>query len=319
MVYNRHRSIAIGLLCGAALLLLCAGGVLAADPAVTITVSKWAQVPLEPTNFTITELSATSINITWTMGVAANSTIIRGGTTGYPWTVLDGTPVYSGNATYVVVNDLDLAGTCYYIRAWSENEYGTSTTYTQASAGYCGGGIINMSELVPPVILSFLALIALGLTIAMFATKNFMLGFPSGIFWAIIGGYAYQQSASTGDWQYLLFFASMGMVIFAILAAFTLRRRDLAGPDEADDMKYIDEGGGGPKRPGPSPRRSPSVAARAPQPDRGGSWGDIDSLGMHDLEDRRTAPSMRSSGVRDRAARRRSGIIVKSTGYGEFK
>jgi len=111
MVHNRHRSIAIGLLCGVALLLLCASGVLAADPAVTITVSKWVQVPLAPTNFTITELSATSINITWTMGVAANSTIIRADTSGYPWTVLDGNAIYSGNATYVVVEGLSLTDT----------------------------------------------------------------------------------------------------------------------------------------------------------------------------------------------------------------
>jgi hypothetical protein len=136
MVHNRHR-ITIGLLCGVALLLLCASGVLAADPSVTITVSKWMQAPLAPTNFTITELSATSINITWTMGVAANSTIIRADTSGYPWTVLDGNAIYSGNATYVVVEGLSLTDTCYYFRAWSENEYGTSATYAQDSIGDC--------------------------------------------------------------------------------------------------------------------------------------------------------------------------------------
>jgi len=137
MVHNRHRSIAIGIVCGATLLLLCVSGVIAADPAVTITVAKWAQPPLAPTNFQITELSATSINITWTMGVAANTTIVRGSTTAYPFTVLDGSAIYSGTQTYVVVEGLSLEDTCYYFRAWSENEYGTSTTYAQASIGDC--------------------------------------------------------------------------------------------------------------------------------------------------------------------------------------
>jgi hypothetical protein len=154
MVHNRHR-ITIGLLCGVALLLLCASGVLAADPVVTITVSKWMQAPLAPTNFTITELSATSVNITWTMGVAANSTIIRADTSGYPWTVLDGNAIYSGNATYVVVEGLSLTDTCYYFRAWSENEYGTSSTYAQDSVGDCEpptGDIDDFLALLVPLI-----------------------------------------------------------------------------------------------------------------------------------------------------------------------
>lgn len=117
------------------LLLLCVSITIAADPSVSITVSKWAQAPLAPTDFQITELSTTSINITWTMGTAANITIIRGSTSGYPFTVSDGTEIYSGNLTYVVVNDLSLSDTLYYFRAWSQNEYGTSAGYAQATAG----------------------------------------------------------------------------------------------------------------------------------------------------------------------------------------
>lgn len=128
------------------LLALCASGALAADPVVSITVSKWAQAPLAPTDFTITELSTTSINITWTMGTAANITIIRASTSGYPFTVLDGTAIYSGNLTYVVVNDLSLADTLYYFRAWSQNEYGTSSSYAQATVG-TGASTTDLSEL----------------------------------------------------------------------------------------------------------------------------------------------------------------------------
>jgi hypothetical protein len=87
-----------------------------------------------------------------------------------------------------------------------------------------------------------LSLFPLGLTIAMFVTRNMMLGFPSAIFWGVLGGYAYQQSSATWDWQYTLFFAAMGMVIFSIFSAYALRNKDLAGPD-ADRVRYIDEGG----------------------------------------------------------------------------
>ena len=140
MVHHRNRSrILAGVLCGVMLALLCVNGVMAADPVVSITVSKWAQAPLAPTHLTITEITTTSVNITWPMGVAANTTIIRGSTSGYPFTVLDGSDIYSGNATYVVVEGLSLSDTLYYFRAWSENDYGTSTDYAQATAGTSPG------------------------------------------------------------------------------------------------------------------------------------------------------------------------------------
>jgi len=97
----------------------------------------------------------------------------------------------------------------------------------------------------------FLSLIALGLTIAMFHSRNMMLGFPCVIFWAILGGYAYTESTTAwGDWQYYLFFASaFGMTIFCALAMYALRskKEEKAEGDEyidegKDDIRYIDEG-----------------------------------------------------------------------------
>ena len=102
------------------------------------------------------------------------------------------------------------------------------------------------------MILLGLALLALGLTVAMFVTRQMMLGFPCGLFWAILGGYAYTQSTTPwGDWQYFLFFASMGMVVFSIFAAYALRTKkqeavegDLYFDEGGDaDVKFIDEGG----------------------------------------------------------------------------
>lgn len=118
-----------------ALLLIGFVNIVLADPTVIITVTKWNIPPLEPTNFEIEQTGASSINITWTIGTAANITIVRGGTSGYPFSIFDGTNIYSGNLTYVEVNDLDLVTTTYYFRAWSQNEYGISEEYAQASTG----------------------------------------------------------------------------------------------------------------------------------------------------------------------------------------
>ena len=189
-------------------------------------------LPLTPTNFQATVIGTdpSSYNLTWTMGISANWTIIRGSSNGYPTSVTDGYLVYNGTGTDVMVSGIDISSSSYYYSAWSENAHGLSPDYATAMIR----GNISLAFVV-------LMLLPLGLTVAMFATKNSMLGFPSGIFWAVLGGYSYLQSASTWDWQYLLFFASIGMVIFSILAAYTLRTRDLTGPDTDKGTQFIDE------------------------------------------------------------------------------
>jgi hypothetical protein len=79
-----------------------------------------------------------------------------------------------------------------------------------------------------------------------------MLGFPCGIFWAVLGGHAYTLSTAIWDIEYLIFFSSMGMLIFCIFAAYGLRtkKEDLDEGDEyidegKDDLKFIDEGSKG--------------------------------------------------------------------------
>ena len=93
-----------------------------------------------------------------------------------------------------------------------------------------------------------LVLLALGLTIAMFVTRERLLGFPSGIFWFIFGGYNFILSTATWDIYYFVGFASiLGMGVFAIYSAFALReKRDSIGDEsmEKGDGGYIDEGKG---------------------------------------------------------------------------
>lgn len=92
-------------------------------------------LPDAPTNFTITQVGDTIVNIGWTMGNRADSTIIRGASNGYPANMEGGYPVYSGNGTSVVVDSLNLDTSAYYYRAWSQNEYGYSVNYAEAYVG----------------------------------------------------------------------------------------------------------------------------------------------------------------------------------------
>jgi len=87
----------------------------------------------------------------------------------------------------------------------------------------------------------FLGLIALGLTWAMFQSRNMMLGFPAAIFWAILGGYAYTESTTAwGDWQFYLAFACLlGMTTFSAFAAYGLRTKK---GEEKEGEGFIDEG-----------------------------------------------------------------------------
>lgn len=132
------------------------------------------------------------------------------------------------------------------------------------------------------MLLAVLAMIAVLLTIAMFVTRNLLLGFPSAIFWAIFGGHCYQESGAEWDIYYLIFFASMGMAIFSMYAAYTLREQDLAEPD-ADKGKYFDE------------KAEPKLAGIKEEPQ--GTY--LDETKKPKLSDRLKA-------LRERAKRRRS-------------
>jgi len=138
MVYHhgliRRHGILIRILLGVMLLWLCVGGAVVAAPSVSVTISL-TRTPQPPTDFRIIQTGIDSINITWTKGLGADITIVRGNTTGYPWSVLDGIGVYSGNSTWVEVSGLNLTTTIYYYRAWSQNEYGTSMGYAQGRVG----------------------------------------------------------------------------------------------------------------------------------------------------------------------------------------
>ena len=82
-----------------------------------------------------------------------------------------------------------------------------------------------------------LGAIAVALTLAMFTSKQSMLGFACAMFWAIFGAYSYSLSIGAwGDIYFYTAFASMfGMVAFTALAAFGLREKlDAIGEQEVE-------------------------------------------------------------------------------------
>lgn len=140
------------------------------------------------------------------------------------------------------------------------------------------------------MLLFALTIIALGLTVTMFASRQMLLGFPSLIFWAILSGHSYNESIITWDVYYFIFFASMGMAIFCAVAMYALRTRDLSGPD-ADEGTFFDEGKG------------PDLQGNVEQSN----------------EDEASQPSPRVQALHDRAAKRRSDAVQgKKRGWREY-
>ena len=272
---------------------------------VTITASGF--VVSAPGDFTVWYISDYEVGIGWTMPAGAANVMVRRAVNRLPANRDDGLLVYYGNGTSTSDYDIYLEFTeaTFYYKAWAETAAGL---WEEVGASDFVQGV-GMGLIV-------LAALALGLTIAMFATRQYMLGFPSGIFWAVLGGYSYQRSLTTWDWQYLVFFAAMGMVIFAIFAAYGLRKSDLSGPD-ADKGAFIDEGGEyQPSRRKRSrhPERLEGALATVPPATSTHSWGDIDHLGMDDLVDTSAPPPRLSDEQRrTRAAKRRANY------WGEFK
>jgi len=244
---------------------------------------------LPPIDFTALETD--SVYLSWTKPPGAVNTMVRVKYGEYPADRTDGYLVYYGadeEVTDYSVNFEVLASEVFY-RAWSEDAVGDWSV--DPAEDWLFGGAMTLLAL---------GLLALGLTVAMFVTRQMMLGFPSALFWAIVGGWAYTESVTPwGDWQYFLFFASMGMAIFSMFAAYALRtkKEELEEGDEfidegKDDTVFIDEQG---SESGGGDARADHRADR--RADRGSSNG-YDGNGSGNV-------SPRIKAIRDRAKRRR--------------
>jgi hypothetical protein len=141
--------------------------------------------PSAPTNFTITQSSPSSANITWNKGIGAEYTVIVGSDNKYPANINDGYLVYNGTGTTCIVEDLSLWSTTYQFKAWSWNSYGYSTDYAEGSIG---GNMIA---------LAIIGLVSLVLMVFGFLYKpaSIPLLILAGICWTTTGILVYTNSA----------------------------------------------------------------------------------------------------------------------------
>lgn len=244
----------------AVLVILCLGinvSPVVADTEDEVTVTAYGYVVGMPEGFTAVYVDVGQVDLSWTKGEDAVNTMVRAAYNRLPSSVSDGYQVYYGDGDSFSDTALDYdeyLGTIYYA-AWSEN-----------AAGIFSGNSVWDSVEGVPMLLFALIIIPLLLTIAMFSTRNMLLGFPCVIFWGVLGGYVYGESITPwGDWQYFLFFASMGMVIFSSIAMYALReRRDTIADVEMDEEgeeegSFIDE------KPTEPSRRVKGIRERAEQ------------------------------------------------------
>ena len=219
-----HYRKVVGVVIALYLVVMPSSVVLAATSAgVNVTVT--ADVFPSPINFTAVYVNDNQVDISWANPIGSVNVMVRARYGSVPVDRTDGYEVYYG--ALEVADDTSMefdecAGKIYY-RAWAEY------------AGPEWSSAVDDDVEGIAMTLIALAMIPLGLTVAMFATKQSMLGFPCTLFWLILGGYAFTESTTAwGDWQFYLGFGSIaGMAIFTTLVAYVLR--------EKPDLTEIDE------------------------------------------------------------------------------
>lgn len=204
--------------------------------------------PLAPTGFTATVIDSTTIRLDWTNGSFADSVELYASGDGlYPsltpdgGSVVGGVLIYSGAAATYDYTPADTDDVTYRFGILSVSEYGYADDMETASAGgeLMTAAITGIGDAIGEcLVLISLLLIPLGLTFAMFYTRQMLLGFPCVMFWGILGGYAKTLSTTTWDIYYFTFFASFGMVIFSALAMYALRTQK---QERRDGDEMIDE------------------------------------------------------------------------------
>lgn len=215
--------------------------ILIAMPALPIMAADMQDVTIAATplvsggiaNFTITYVNDYRLDLAWQRTGDAANVMVRCKYGDYPTDRDDGYLVYYGDLlsySDTAVNLEENASTIFY-RAWARTAGGVWNESAEE----------NFWEAIGMTLIA-LGLLAVGLTVAMFVTKQAMLGFACVLFWAVIGGYTYTLSSTPwGDWQFLLSMSClMGMVPFSAFAAFGLRTKK---EEAIEGDQLIDEGG----------------------------------------------------------------------------
>lgn len=125
---------------------------------VTVTAAGWI-LAQPPTGLTLTYISDYEVGISWTKGVDADNTMIRGAVGRVPEDISDGYLVYNGSGTTTSDTgvSLDETATPVYYRAWSQDVHGSWESI--GISDFIGGiGMTLLALFTFCGILSFLAL-----------------------------------------------------------------------------------------------------------------------------------------------------------------
>lgn len=232
---EKSLRVVVGIVLAILLLGMLMVAVSAADLEVTITVATWHSPPYPPMDFEIIQTAIHNITLTWTPGFTANITIIRGSTSGYPFSVFDGDAVYSGNGTSVVVTGVNLDTTTYYYRAWGQSEYGVSTGYAEA---HIGGTMATSGA----ILLVFLFLFPISFTGLYTWKREIWIGIVAAVGWLCMGLYlmlnvsASPSLVQISDVWMALGWACMTLGIVFALSPFVWKKHEMSWEEDTDDF-----------------------------------------------------------------------------------
>jgi len=167
-----------------------------------------------PTDFALTYVTDTQVDITWVKDGGATNTLVRAKVGEYPISVTDGYEVYFGAGTSTSDTGLNLDETAapVYYRAWSEDGGGGySSNYAE--------------DLIEGAGMRLIALIALpiGLMIMGYVFKRQGLSFGAVGGWILLAVYAYGLSATQWDVYYGIFWLGIAMTIVSAVEAMSIR------------------------------------------------------------------------------------------------
>jgi len=204
------------------------------NPTVTVTVRPLWTSGL--TNFAITYISDTQMDLSWQFAGDGVAIMIRGKYGDYPTdipdmhtTPSDGYLVYQGSGLLCSDTSMNFdqnPGPLYY-KAWAQRIDGT--WHTNFDSGW------KESEELLMIALMILALVP---TVAAFALKSgrAILCFVAAGGWALLGTYNYTKAVTPWDINYSLFWLSMGMCFVCVLLPAILRDKK-----EEGDFNPLDE------------------------------------------------------------------------------
>lgn len=178
------------------------------------------------TGFTITYVSDTRLDLDWNNGAAVANVMVRAKYSDYPSDIpdentapTDGYQVYYGAGTSVSDTSMDFdnnPGPIYY-RAWAQKADGKWIV-----------SAVGAERESDAMFFLALMLLAVGLTVAMFVSKQSMLSFFCAGAWVALMAFSYTQAATPKVWTdiyYILVWLFFAFTVGCVFAGLSFRGR----------------------------------------------------------------------------------------------